>query len=140
MSDNETHDVVVIRTFDAPLERMWRAWSDPDEVMTWWGPLGFTSPKCRMDFREGGATLVCMRSNRGWELFNTWTYRSIEPMDRIEFDQGFADKEGHRVALASVSTVTSRPKIWRRPSAQPCTNSRRPSSTRRPRSRAWVRA
>jgi uncharacterized protein YndB with AHSA1/START domain len=98
MSENETHDVVVTRTFDAPLERLWRAWSDPDEVMKWWGPQGFTSPECRMDFREGGTTLVCMRSDQGWELFNTWAYRSIEPMDRIEFDQGFADKEGHRVA------------------------------------------
>jgi hypothetical protein len=43
-----------------------------------------------------------MRSNQGWELFNTWTYRSIEQMDRIEFDQGFADKEGHRVAQAQL--------------------------------------
>jgi uncharacterized protein YndB with AHSA1/START domain len=102
MSENETHDVVVTRTFDAPLERLWRAWSDPDEVMKWWGPLGFTSPECRMDFREGGTTLVCMRSDQGWELFNTWTYRSIEPMDRIEFDQGFADKEGHQVAPAEL--------------------------------------
>ena len=94
MSDQrETHDMVVTRTIEAPRERVWRAWSDPDEVMTWWGPQGFTSPMCRMDFREGGTTLVAMRSDQGWELVNSWTYRSIEPMDRIEFVQGFADAE-----------------------------------------------
>ena len=66
MSDQrETHDMVVTRMIQAPRERVWRAWSDPDEVMTWWGPQGFTSPMCRMDFREGGTTLVAMRSDRG---------------------------------------------------------------------------
>jgi uncharacterized protein YndB with AHSA1/START domain len=98
---NGTHDLVVTRTFDAPRERVWRAWSDPDEVMKWWGPQGFTSPRCRMDFREGGTTLVCMRSDQGWEFYNTWTYRSIKPMDRIEFVQGFADAQGNKVARPS---------------------------------------
>ena len=101
-SENETHDVVVTRTFDAPQERVWRAWSDADLVMKWWGPQGFTSPLCRMDFREGGTTLVCMRSAEGWELYNNWTYRSIEPMDRIEFVQGFAKEDGTRVAPAEL--------------------------------------
>lgn len=99
---SESFDVVVTRTFDAPRERVWRAWSDADEVMKWWGPQGFTSPTCRMDFREGGTTLVCMRSDQGLELYNTWTYRSIEPMDRIEFEQGFADEKGTRVAPAQL--------------------------------------
>lgn len=99
---SESFDVVVTRTFDAPRERVWRAWSDADEVMKWWGPQGFTSPTCRMDFREGGTTLVCMRSDQGFELYNTWTYRSIEPMDRIEFDNGFADEKGTRVAPAQL--------------------------------------
>jgi uncharacterized protein YndB with AHSA1/START domain len=55
-----------------------------------------------MDFREGGTTLVCMRSGEGWELYNTWTYGSIEPMDRIEFVQGFADEDGNRVSPAQL--------------------------------------
>jgi uncharacterized protein YndB with AHSA1/START domain len=81
---------------------VWRAWSDPDKVMTWWGPQGFTSPMCRMDFREGGTTLVCMRSEQGVELYNSWTYRSIDPMDRIEFVNGFADADGNPVGPAEL--------------------------------------
>ena len=99
-TEDTTHDVVVTRTFDAPLDRVWRAWSDPELVTRWWGPQGFTSPMCRMDFRVGGTTLTCMRSDQGWELYNTWTYRSIEPMERIEFVQGFADKDGTPVTPA----------------------------------------
>jgi uncharacterized protein YndB with AHSA1/START domain len=101
-SGSGSFDMVLTRTFDAPKERVWRAWNDPDEVMRWWGPQGFTSPTCRMDFREGGTTLVCMRSEQGWDLYNTWTYRSIEPMDRIEFVQGFADEHGNRVTPAEL--------------------------------------
>jgi uncharacterized protein YndB with AHSA1/START domain len=101
-SGADSFDMVLTRTFDAPRERVWRAWSDADEVMKWWGPEGFTSPMCRMDFREGGTTLVSMRSVEGWELFNTWTYRSIEPMERIEFVHGFADEHGNKVAPAEI--------------------------------------
>lgn len=43
-----------------------------------------------------------MRSGEGWELYNTWTYGSIEPMDRIEFVQGFADEDGNRVSPAQL--------------------------------------
>jgi uncharacterized protein YndB with AHSA1/START domain len=105
----ETHDIVVTRTIPAPREQVWRAWSDPDQVKTWWGPEGFTSPMCRMDFREGGTTVVSMRSEQGWEVVNTWTYRSIEPMDRIEFVQGFADADGNPVPPANLGLPPSIP-------------------------------
>jgi uncharacterized protein YndB with AHSA1/START domain len=87
-------DLVVTRVFDAPVESMWRAWSDPEYVMRWWGPVGFTSPLARMDFREGGTSLVCMRSPEGQDLYNTWTYRRISPLERIEYIQRFADEDG----------------------------------------------
>jgi uncharacterized protein YndB with AHSA1/START domain len=101
-SENNKRDLFVTRLFDAPLERVWKAWTDPEHVMRWWGPTGFTSPTCEMDFREGGTTLVCMRSPEGQEFYNTWNYRKIEPMQRIEFIQNFADKDGKRIAPVDV--------------------------------------
>jgi uncharacterized protein YndB with AHSA1/START domain len=98
MDGDGTHQVVVTRRLEAPPERVWRAWSDPEEVRTWWGPQGFSSPVCRMDFREGGTTLVSMRSDQGWEVYNTWTYSSIEPTSRIEFVNRFSDADGNPVA------------------------------------------
>jgi uncharacterized protein YndB with AHSA1/START domain len=106
---HETLYMVVSRTFNAPQERVWRAWSDPDEVMKWWGPQGFSPLTCRMDFREGGRTLVGMRSDQGWELYNTWTYRSIKPLERIEFVQGFADAEGNHKAPAELGLPSGIP-------------------------------
>lgn len=57
---------------------------------------------CQMDFREGGTTLVSMRSHQGWELVNWWTYRSIQPIERIEFVQGFVDADGNAVTPAQL--------------------------------------
>jgi uncharacterized protein YndB with AHSA1/START domain len=104
MADNnvEKKDLIVTRFFDAPLEQVWKAWSDPEYVMQWWGPTGFTAPVARIDFREGGTSLVCMRSPEGQDHYNTWTYRKIVPMERIEFVQRFSDKDGKTVELAEM--------------------------------------
>ena len=73
---------------------------DPDKVLTWRGPQGFTS-MCRMDFREGGTTLVSMRSEQGWELVNTWRI-ARSSRERIDFVQDFADGEGKPLSPADV--------------------------------------
>jgi uncharacterized protein YndB with AHSA1/START domain len=93
-TDVRTRDLVVKRTFDAPAEDVWKAWSDPELVMRWWGPRGFTSPTCRMDFRVGGRTIVHMHAPAFGDLYNTWTYRAIEPHRWIEFVQRFSDEGG----------------------------------------------
>ena len=46
---DKKHDLVLSRIFDAPIEEVWKAWSDPNYVMQWWGPKGFTSPLARME-------------------------------------------------------------------------------------------
>ena len=89
-------DIVVTCVFDAPVERVWKAWTDPEQVMRWWGPVGFTSPIARMDFHEGGTSLVCMRSPEGQDFYNTWEYLKIVPFERFEFIQNFVDKDGRK--------------------------------------------
>lgn len=93
----ETYDVVVSRILDAPVEEVWKAWSEPAYVTQWWGPTGFTSPSAEMNFRVGGASLVCMRAPTeygGQDMYHTWTYATIARHQRIEFVSNFADKDG----------------------------------------------
>jgi uncharacterized protein YndB with AHSA1/START domain len=100
-----TYDLAVTRLFDAPVESVWKAWSDPNQVMRWWGPHGFTSPLARIDFRVGGTSLVCMRAPKeygGQDMYNTWTYRKIEPLKRIEFILNFADQDGRKLDPATM--------------------------------------
>jgi uncharacterized protein YndB with AHSA1/START domain len=92
-----TKDLSVTRTFDAPVAQVWQAWVDPEYVMQWWAPTGFTSPLAKMDVREGGASLVCMRTPDGHDLYNTWTYDNIEPLKQLDFMLHFADKDGNPI-------------------------------------------
>ena len=93
-------DLVVTRIFKAPVERVWKAWTDPEQVMRWWGPDRFTSPSAKIDFREGGTSLVCMRAPKelgGQDMYSTWAYKNIVPMQRIEYIHNLADKDGSKV-------------------------------------------
>ena len=95
-------ELVITRIFDAPRERVWKAWTEPREVMRWWGPKIFTSPSCKIDFRVGGKYLFCMRSDSGpevWQkgLWSTGVYKEIVPMEKIVCTDCFADEQGNVV-------------------------------------------
>ena len=97
-----TSTMTITHIFDAPLEKVWHAWSDSGSVKEWWGPEGFTAPVARIDFREGGVSLVCMRSADGFEIYTTWTYTKIQPLQRIEFINHFVDKDGNKLDPAKM--------------------------------------
>lgn len=92
-----THDLVITRSFDAPVEQVWQAWSDPEQIKRWWGPIGFSAPLAEIDFREGGTSLVCMSSPEYGDNYSIWHYQKIMPMQRIEFIHNLADKDGNKV-------------------------------------------
>lgn len=91
-----TRELVVTRVFDAPVEEVWRAWTEANYVKQWWGPDGFTCPVARMDVREGGTSLVCMSSPEFGEHYSLWTYETIVPGERIEYIHNLADAKGNR--------------------------------------------
>ena len=104
-TDTKTRNVTVNRVIDAPVDQVWKAWTDSNYVKQWWGPTGFTCPVAEMDFREGGTSLLCMRAPKefgGLDMYNTWTYRKIVPMEQIEFIQNFADKDGNHIDPAEI--------------------------------------
>ena len=92
-----TDRMVVTRTFDAPRELVWKAWTDPKYVMQWWGPKGFTSPFCKIDFRVGGKFHCCMKSPEGQEFWNAGEYHEIIPYEKIVSSMYFADANGNKV-------------------------------------------
>jgi uncharacterized protein YndB with AHSA1/START domain len=95
-------DVIVERLFDAPVERVWRAFTEDAEVMKWWGPEHFTSPAAKMDVRVGGTSLVCMRTPDGRDMWMTWAYTKVEPKTRIEYVQNISDAEGRRIEPSAI--------------------------------------
>jgi uncharacterized protein YndB with AHSA1/START domain len=91
-------DLAVSHVFNAPVQLVGRAWSDPALVMRWWGPDHFASPSAEIDFREAGTSLFCMRAPKEMgrqDMYSTWAYKKIVPMKLIEFIQNLADKDGN---------------------------------------------
>jgi uncharacterized protein YndB with AHSA1/START domain len=79
------HEIVVTRLFDAPRALVWKAWTQPEHMMRWWGPKGYTTPSCEMDVRPGGALRLCMRSSDGVDLWVRGVFREVVEPERLVF-------------------------------------------------------
>jgi uncharacterized protein YndB with AHSA1/START domain len=96
-SNNTADAITITRTFNAPRELVWRAWTEPEHFMRWWGPEHYTSPVAKMDLRVGGTYLASIRSPEGQDFYSTGEYREITPPERLVFTDAFADAEGNVV-------------------------------------------
>jgi uncharacterized protein YndB with AHSA1/START domain len=93
--------VVITREFNAPVEKVWAAWTEPAQIKKWWGPKTFTAPTVQVDFREGGKYFFSMQSDawgNGREMFSTGTYKEIIPFKKIVCTDSFADEQGNVVS------------------------------------------
>jgi uncharacterized protein YndB with AHSA1/START domain len=85
---------VLTRFFDAPRERMWKAWTEPERMSQWWGPKGVKSRTVKMGFRPGGINHYCMTTPDGKEMWGKMVYREIVKPERIVFINSFSDEKG----------------------------------------------
>lgn len=90
--------LVIVRTFEAPRGLVFKAWTEPERVMRWWGPKGFTSPFCTIDLRPGGAYRNCMRSPQGRDFWSQGVYHEIVEPKRIVCSDCFGDENGNVVS------------------------------------------
>lgn len=105
---------VITRTFDAPRERVWKAWTDAAELKQWWGPSGFKVHTCTVDLRPGGIFHYGMSSPDGIEVWGKFVYRKIEAPSRIVCIVSFSDPQagvtrhpwGADWPLCTLSTIT----------------------------------
>jgi uncharacterized protein YndB with AHSA1/START domain len=112
----EKEDLVVTRIIDAPIELVWKAWTDPEHVMKWWGPKYYTSPSCKIDLREGGIYVFCMRAPQnqgGQDSYTAGVFKKIVPMELLEFTQGMADQDGNPIDPAQAGMPPDFPKAIR---------------------------
>jgi uncharacterized protein YndB with AHSA1/START domain len=97
--------VVITRTFSAPRELVWKAWTDPAMVAQWWGPKDFTNPVCEMDVRVGGRIYIVMRAPGGADYPMTGNFRELTAPERLVFVTAAVDQDGNRL-LEGETTVT----------------------------------
>jgi uncharacterized protein YndB with AHSA1/START domain len=87
--------VEITRILQAPVEWIWKAWSDSEIIKQWWGPTGYTSKYAETDFRIGGKYLFDMESPDGEVIWNTGLYEEIIPHQKIVYTTHFSDEDGN---------------------------------------------
>jgi uncharacterized protein YndB with AHSA1/START domain len=96
---NPSEDSVVIeRTLDAPVDLIWRMWTDPEHFTAWYGPDGASIPVAKMDVRVGGTRLVCMEMETPGGTMQMWftgEYREIVENQRLVYTESMSDENGN---------------------------------------------
>jgi len=87
-------ELVITRLFDAPRELVFKAWTEPERLMRWWGPRGFTMTFCKMDLRRGGAYRFEMRSPEGTEHRSAGVFQDVVEPERLVLSGAWVDAEG----------------------------------------------
>jgi len=88
-------DFTITRTFDAPRELVWKAWTERDRLMEWFGPKGFKMSVANLDLRPGGIFHYCLIGPDGKEMWGKFVYREIVKPERIVLVNSFSDAEGN---------------------------------------------
>jgi uncharacterized protein YndB with AHSA1/START domain len=120
MSTCAMAEIVVTRVFDALRERVWRAWTEPEELARWWGKRGWTTPpeSVTMDVRIGGEfSLLSVSDEDGSEMRVDTTYREIVPPERLSFGEAtvtLTDLGGGRTEMIFRTTTEMTDEIRRR--------------------------
>jgi uncharacterized protein YndB with AHSA1/START domain len=84
----------ISRVFDAPRDKVWRAWTEAERLKHWWGPKGFVVTHCKVDLRPGGMMHYCLRTPDGNEMWGKFVYREIMKPERLVWINSFSDKDG----------------------------------------------
>jgi len=95
MSAQNTAEFSITRVFDAPRDLVWKAFTESERLLQWWGPKGFTMRVAKLDLRPSGVFHYSMRSPEGRDMWGKFVYREIVAPERIVFVNSFSDEAGN---------------------------------------------
>ncbi len=93
--DVANRSIVVVREFDAPLEEVWKAWTEKELLDQWWAPKPWKAKTKSMDFREGGLWLYSMVGPEGEESWCRVDFKTI--IEKVSYSgyDAFCDENGN---------------------------------------------
>jgi len=92
--DEEKKAITIKRNFNGTLEKIWKAWTDPEVLDQWWAPKPWKIKTQSMDFKEGGHWLYTMVGPDGSEHWSRTDFISIEPGKCFSGHDAFCDENG----------------------------------------------
>lgn len=88
-TDATNRELVLTRLIDAPREKLYRAWTEPELIKQWFTPAPWTTPHAETDVRPGGSSLIVMRGPDGTEFPNRGVYLEVVPNERLVFTDAY---------------------------------------------------
>ena len=82
-------ELVLTRIIDAPREKVFKAWTDPELMKQWFVPKPWTLSRVETDARPGGSSVIVMRSPEGQEFPNRGVYLEVVPNERLVFTDAY---------------------------------------------------
>jgi uncharacterized protein YndB with AHSA1/START domain len=92
--DPEAFTMTITAELDAPVERAWQLWADPRQLERWWGPPTYPATVVDHDLVAGGRVTYFMTGPDGDKSHGWWQVLAVEPPNRLELRDGFADDSG----------------------------------------------
>jgi uncharacterized protein YndB with AHSA1/START domain len=93
--NTETLTLMITADLDAPILRAWQLWADPRQLERWWGPPTYPATFVDHELSPGGVVTYFMTGPEGDQPRGWWRVLEVEAPNRLEFEDGFADEEGH---------------------------------------------
>jgi uncharacterized protein YndB with AHSA1/START domain len=95
--DTSDRELRAVRVFDAPRDLVFKMWTDPEHIVKWWGPNGFTTTIHKMDVRPGGDWELVMHGPDGRDYPNHKRYLEIDAPKRLVFEH--VSEPRHRMTV-----------------------------------------
>ena len=88
-SQDTDRDLVLSLVLDAPREKVYQCWTQPELLKQWFAPKPWSTPKAEMDVRAGGRSVITMADDNGNEYPNAGQYLEVVPNQKLVFSDAF---------------------------------------------------
>lgn len=92
--------VRIQRVLDAPIETVWKLWTDPEHFKRWYGPNGMSVPTAEMDLTVGGQRKICMTMESPDRTMTMWfvgAFKEISAPTRLVYSEQMSDEAGNPI-------------------------------------------
>jgi len=107
-----TDSVVIERHFDAPVELVWKMWTESEHFAAWYGPMGATIPVAKMNVQVGGNRHICMAMetpNGPMQMWFVGEFLEIVANERLVYTEAMSVEDGNVISPAQMGMPEGHP-------------------------------
>lgn len=103
--ETKSKELTITRIINAPIELVWKAWTDAKHIQQWWGPTGFTNPVCEWEPKTGNKIFIQMKAPDGEVYPMDGEFHEILEYEKLVFTSAALDKNGGHL-FDVINTIT----------------------------------